>query len=330
MPGLRRARRALLVALGSLAVAVLGAEGVLRWTKPPFLRNAGLEALFDDENLFHPRQDVFVVDPEIGFVPRLGKNDYSELGTVKNDYPREKRPGVERLLFLGDSATHRGQIQKALAKELDGDRYELWNAGVEGYNTHQEVVYYRRYGAPLDPDHVILTFHLNDFQVTPVLFVDGDGQLVVFAPWRPCRVNPWFYRYSYVYRMMLAGMIRGYDDGSAFEEVSAEIEKDLLHLRAMTDASGARLTVLVLPVLGTFDDLPPSWRPESERRKARIREILTRNGLRFFDLTEPHERALADGYPVRESRLDSTHPNGIVAKYFADYLLENGLLSNGS
>ena len=53
----------------------------------------------------------FMIDPEIGFRPIIGTDGYTQYGTLPNKkYPVEKRSGITRLLFIGDSVTKRGKI----------------------------------------------------------------------------------------------------------------------------------------------------------------------------------------------------------------------------
>ena len=44
----------------------------------------------------------------------LGEGPYTRFGTLANGYAEAKVPGVRRLLFLGDSVTHRGHLIDAL------------------------------------------------------------------------------------------------------------------------------------------------------------------------------------------------------------------------
>lgn len=116
---------------------------------------------------FEQARRVLVLDDEMGFRPRLrsegGSDDalYSRFGTVLNSYTLEKSPSAERVLFMGDSVTFRGQIIKELERLYGQEGYEYWNAGVDSFNTRQEVEMYRRYNHLLEPDHVVLTFHVN-------------------------------------------------------------------------------------------------------------------------------------------------------------------------
>ena len=167
-------------------------------------------------------------------------------------YAAAKPPGVNRLLFIGDSVTHRGQIVEALRAVYGSQKYEYWNAGVESFNTVQEVEYYRRFNRAINPDHVILTFHLNDFETTPVAFREADGTLVVFAPnWPVRRLNPWLFQHSYTYRYWL-GLVT--PKKTARSEIIAEVRASLTDLQRMVGVDRARLTVLVLPILRPYSD----------------------------------------------------------------------------
>ena len=320
----RRARNGCL-AFGLTLVISLGvAEVLVRWIQPRMLRTAGVETTRGSDAAYHPKAGLYQLDEELGYVPVPGRNGYSELGLLENDYDLQKPEGVERLLFLGDSVTHRAKIVHALRYRLQGQPYEFWNAGVEAYGTAQEVGYYERTCADLDADHVILTFHLNDFEVTPTMFLNDEGELVLFQPASPLRVRPWWYRHSHLYRLYLATRVRL--AGPPEEGMDAEIEAALTRLRDLTQDRGVRLSVLILPLLGTHDDLPPDWPQREADRIARIQGILGRLGIRAFDLSPPHRQAMAEGIAVRETPQDPMHPSQRAALAFADYVLEQGLL----
>jgi hypothetical protein len=263
----------------------------------------------------------FVVDPSFGFRPVLGDGPYTRFGTLANDYAAAKPPGVNRLLFIGDSVTHRGQIVEALRAVYGSQKYEYWNAGVESFNTVQEVEYYKRFNRAINPDHVILTFHLNDFETTPVAFREADGTLVVFAPNRPVRrLNPWLFQHSYTYRYWL-GLVT--PKKTARSEIIAEVRASLTDLERLVAVDRARLTVLVLPILRPFSD----WKPEYQEYRRLILGILESLQLHYFDLLKPLNEALADGVVVTETGDNLFwHPSREAATYFAKYLKTRHLL----
>ena len=87
-------------------------------------------------------------------------------------------PGVHRVLALGDSVTFGEGLEAEeafpalLARELaarTGARYEVLNAGVEGYNAETELAFLEERGLALGPETAVVAFNLNDYDYAPVL-----------------------------------------------------------------------------------------------------------------------------------------------------------------
>jgi hypothetical protein len=88
------------------------------------------------------------------------------------DYAIEKQPNTFRILLLGDSvAFGHGSIYEHTYAHLLEQRlktwrpdvdWQIWNAGVPGYNSSQELAYLERAGPVYKPDLVIVGFHPND------------------------------------------------------------------------------------------------------------------------------------------------------------------------
>ncbi len=80
-------------------------------------------------------------------------------------------PGVFRILVLGDSVTfgHGVPGNATFARRLEvllstrERRVDVLNAGVPGWSTRQERIFYERHGEELAPDLVLVGFVLNDF-----------------------------------------------------------------------------------------------------------------------------------------------------------------------
>lgn len=89
-------------------------------------------------------------------------------GLRDQEYSLERTPGKKRLLLLGDSfAWGLGVEQPEIFLELLEARHPEWemiNAGVSGYGTDQELLYYRERGRLFAPDVVLLLIHENDFR----------------------------------------------------------------------------------------------------------------------------------------------------------------------
>ncbi len=96
----------------------------------------------------------------------------NSLGFRGNEISREKPLGVFRIVGLGDSFTFGtgvrnedtflARLEDALNRAEGKNRFQVVNLGMMGFNTVQEVSLLRHFGLPLDPDLILITFHLND------------------------------------------------------------------------------------------------------------------------------------------------------------------------
>jgi len=81
-----------------------------------------------------------------------------------------KAPNTFRILVLGDSVTFgHGAVHdysSLLERQLKAWRadvdWQVWNLGVPGYNTSQELTYLQEVGQAYQPDLVIVGFYIND------------------------------------------------------------------------------------------------------------------------------------------------------------------------
>ncbi len=102
------------------------------------------------------------------------------------EFEIEKREGLFRVIVLGDSfafghgveddETFPAQLGASLNEGAARPEFEVLNAGVNGYNTRQELAWLLERGLPLKPDLVILTFFHNDLG-NPYEFTIEDGKL---------------------------------------------------------------------------------------------------------------------------------------------------------
>jgi hypothetical protein len=263
---------------------------------------------------------LYTVDERLGFRPILPGRFYNAYGTVLNNYDIAKRRGVTRLLFLGDSVTYRGTLIDALRGLYGDDRYEYWNAGVESYNTVQEVNFYKAYNYRIRPDHVIVSFHPNDFETTPVAFVNDDRKLSVYAPNRPLtEMNPFLFQHSHLYRLIV-GLATSERRGE--EAILKEIVQSMTTLRDTLREDHIRLTVFVLPLMAQ----PELWSSAEHERRRHIVQALQDLRIAHVDLLPPLTDAIQRHVPIQESPGDIWHPSVELAAMFADYIRNQGVL----
>ena len=303
-----------------VSLAAAGFEIYLRLTRPGDTFGVARELPWMRRN----RQDlsrVFTTDPAFGFRPILDGRLYSEFGTLVNNYPIERRPGVMRLLFIGDSVTARGKLVESLKKVYGMEQYEYWNAGVESFNTLQEIAYYRAFNRKIRPDHVILTFIYNDLGTTPIAFFDDNNRLTVYSPSRPRqRVNFLLFQHSHAYRWFLAYLSSRQE---AEEDIYRDIKSALTGLKEELEREGIVFTVIILPKLKPRE----KWKEWEHRTRELIGRLMDESQVLYFDLFEPALEALADGTPGGERPHDHWHPGEEIAARLAAYLQQQGLLA---
>jgi lysophospholipase L1-like esterase len=218
----------------------------------------------------------------------------NRLGLRDREIAEAREPGTVRLLTLGDSITAAFQVdlaetfQKGLEARLgrrDGRRYEVVNAGVNGFGTDQALLYYRHRGAALGPDVVVLMFYLgNDLKdnhpgfrasfsnyAKPHFRLAGGRLELVDFPYRLTAAQRWreqtkewlaplrVYRLAYVASVRLGANPRRWlagtadaapareDDPAVWERAWAVTRALLLELRREVEGRGARLLVALVP-----------------------------------------------------------------------------------
>jgi lysophospholipase L1-like esterase len=158
--------------LVSTVVTLVGAEIGLRLVNP-----WGIE-LF---SLLPYHMQGMVDHPQLGYVHprsvtyRLGDNRVSlnSHGHRDDEMPVEKPAGERRILVLGDSVTFGWGVDQgqdyparleALLRQHTGAVWQVINAGVNGYNSEQEAIYFATEGIRFQPDIVLLVYVGNDVE----------------------------------------------------------------------------------------------------------------------------------------------------------------------
>ena len=105
------------------------------------------------------------------------------------DFHLEKPSGVFRVIALGDSTTEGFEVRQndtypaVLERYLrrEGVNAEVFNTGISGFGTAEELIYLENEGIKYKPDAVVLGFFGNDFDdnARSDLFRIEDGELVI-------------------------------------------------------------------------------------------------------------------------------------------------------
>lgn len=258
-----------------------------------------------------------IPDPIAGYIPNPAR--LAETGTHGFQNGREfSTPGRRTWAILGDSLIAKGGLAEELSGLLPPD-HRLYYLGVPGYNTAQEVYYYRNF-VKLRPDVLLLSFCLNDFfpsmGLVPAADESGSKWEMRQNLFEPLELNPWLYQRSHLYRLFtFAKLTRKITEDKLapfrLEKLQPAMEKRLKKFRDQLRRSNTRLVVILYPAL-----LPPEEEPKWTRMaRAQILEILQRLDIEFID-TLPEFAANPVKY--RETESDFIHPSreghGMVAK----------------
>ncbi|MDP6125611.1 MAG: hypothetical protein QGH20_07645 [Candidatus Latescibacteria bacterium] len=153
------------LAVVSAVLALLLAEGILRWLDP------------DAENYRSFLSETHVQDSEIGFIPRPHTSAilnrmpefshelrYNSFGMRDEKYSIARPPGVIRMLVAGDSfVLGSGVVRDScfverLERSVQPDTQLIYI----GVATRQELLWHNRVGAQFEPDAVLMVFYVND------------------------------------------------------------------------------------------------------------------------------------------------------------------------
>ena len=101
----------------------------------------------------------------------------------------------------------------------------------------------------------------------------------------------------------------------------ADADQALGALAALLQEQGVRFTVILLPSFTAREE----WTAGELKSREHALRILEKHAIRYVDLIEPLDAAVADGATLRSSPDDRWHPADEVAAYFADHLQRHEL-----
>ena len=298
-----------------LVVVTLFAEGLVRGFVPRdrFLSWDQLDTRLKTATL---AEGILQVDSLLGHKPVLGGEDYDEYGILRTS--RKGGGGDSPTLFLGDSVTRRGTLIQGFREFAPKER--LWNAGVEAWCPLQEIDSYLAHTRAAKPDRLVLTFHNNDFSLTPVALWSGDA-LAICVPGEICEFWPSAYRFSWLYRLWVNARHPKLASLPEPQEMLPQVESSMTMLRDSAASDDLEFDVLLLPLFAPRSD----W----EERELQSRELaiamFERLGLRWIDLLEPIEQMFEAGLTVQVMPGDLWHPNSEAGQLMAFHALQQGL-----
>jgi hypothetical protein len=343
-------RRGIAVALLSLVVFCVLGEILARSFDLVDRLNAfprGLYVATDDEKL------PYLLRPGVDAEARGVRVVTNEHGMRGPEVATEPAPGTHRVLVLGDSVAFGFRLEESDTfprlletelRERTGRPFEVLNAGVEGYNTENELALLERTGLAFAPETVVVAFNLNDYDYGPVM-----GPMGVMTLDRSQRVSSWSIANLSEFYLLLRwlgalGWQRFFgpeppppppaDPSSPFDafdryvsalrkqywaepgdERWATMVESLRGMGTLAREQGIRLLVAILPDGDQVGVANPDLTPQRK-----LSEICAAEKLECLDLRPAFVAAAGDG-PLF---LDIMHPNArghrLVANALADAL----------
>ena len=170
------ARKLLLVALPSLLIAAVAALALIEvWVRISWDDKRGTPGFYMSDPRLGQRLSPGYNGWFAGVPVRINRLGFRD----DREYSLAKAPGTFRIIVLGDSVTFgHGTLGETtypflLERRLEAWRpdvtWEVWNLGVPGYNTGQELAYLEEVGERYAPDLVIVGFYPNDIQNNTVI-----------------------------------------------------------------------------------------------------------------------------------------------------------------
>lgn len=267
-------------ALKNLAVVLIG------FTMAGLLAELLLLPFIPAPNNYRYPQTTHDRDPTLGWIPKPNQQSFTvdksvltnSLGLRNREIRTPKPSGVFRVLCLGDSQTfgnavdqdktYSAQLEVLLSERSQGTSVEVVNAGVQVYDTVQQVDLFERLAPTVSPDVVTIGFYLND--IGEVLRTDKlvkvtddtgefrrEGFIKRFTPYRLIYLLKRSRLVTLVYwrvRMLAAAghdnpqhqVLTG-DTPPRYETAWDLIKQALRRAQAYADSHGARLIVFPIP-----------------------------------------------------------------------------------
>ncbi len=276
-------------------------------------------------------------NPALLYQPRPGAGDINAYGIRDRDYALQAPAGTQRIVVLGDSvgfglcSVMEGALpleavfSEVLERELAarGQRAEVINLSVSGYNTEQETAFFEEKGLPLEPDLVLVAYVLNDHTDAPsveVLHLARDERFAEYrALTRAIAKNALLE--SHLIRALwyrLADLPGQEAPARSGDRHAVRVAEDFEPLRRLAAAHGFDVLVTIFPSLQrpTEQGYAEAWQHEV------VAHVARQKGFGVLDLLPAFERAGEGDLSKLRGRCGAMHPDEFGHRVAAEAILE--------
>jgi len=277
---------------------------------------------------------LWAMDSELGYIlasRASGKYGGASIqinskGIRDYEYPYQKRKGIFRIITLGDSYTYGYGIEKiqdlypkVIEKRLleKGYPLEIINLSVGGYNTRQEIKWFKKEGIKYSPDMVVLGFTLDDadpevVNISNLIWLREHNLLGVkeFLRRNLYSITFLMYRFQKLRKTLSRNRYAYPSPDSGYYDQCID---EIVDFSRFLESQDIKLIVLLFPHLEDLKDYP--YRELHDY----IAERIMRENIICYDLSQYLKRYREKDLWIRK---DNHHPNELCHRYFADFLTD--------
>jgi len=244
------------------------------------------------------------------------------------DYPVEKPAKTFRIIMLGDSETLSialpetqtlaAQLESLLNKNSSGYNYQVFNFGVEGYGTQQELEQLKSKGLKYKPDLVILNYCLNDPDPGEYYF----SKTFLMRHSALARYFTFRIRKALIKRERRRLGIRTEIEHFYYyhqPKYFIPIQEAILEIADTAKKAGGKLALIIFPTssiaVKEFGEKYPYRQIHNQLKSIKSDNII------FIDLIDEFERLSMGPQEVSINyRVNESHKNALALKVSADYI----------
>ncbi len=278
-----------------------------------------------------------VASDTLGFelVSNANTPEYSfntnSLGMLDKEYSLEKKDSVYRIICVGDSTTSfPGKmtfphfLEQLLFRETKDKNFEVWKAGVPGYNLIQNCKAIRKKWINYDPDLVILGFCLNDFDTTPIITFEENMVVAYFSDREIASLaNSFLLRFSALYRAVFEIFMKFKSDSLYGLEAHT---KELIKIKSVLEENNIPFVLAIIPFAAEYNDYPKRFKYHYNI----IKYVCEHSGIKYLDFVKAFEGSSPE--KLAFSSADHVHlnkkGNTAIANKLFNYLKDNYLTTN--
>lgn len=289
-----------------------------------------LQRFYDSDDTYHGftyhmRNDNryrAVQSPGLGWEIDPSQPPLNAHGRFTNPKKIKKDQGIYRIIAIGDSVTEQGYYEKFLEDRLNdsilGQKFEVWNCGVGGYQMPQYYYYLKYKGVGFQPDMIIVGFTLGDISNSPVVLMTKEGYKAYENPFTciDFPLNRYLFLRYRTYRFFIYNLEKFLKSTRPKQEIPDLIFKKFIDLAYSKDI---KVVALIWPYMkNDYSD----WELTQYKE---IRTILENYGIPYLDLHESFDNR--DVIDLRSHPSDYIHPSRgafrIMTPDIHNFILEN-------